>query len=147
MRTPDDLTSLYRRKGMKVTPQRRAVFGLLEGNTSHPTANDIFDSVRAQMPTVSRKTVYTILHELTEMGEIQSLDLGTGSLRFDPNVAAHHHMVCTACGIVDDVHGVEMGAVSVPDEAKRGFTIEEVELVFRGVCQQCGTGRSTIAND
>ena len=55
------------------------------------------------MPSISLRTVYQTLNDLAEMGEIQALDLGTGSTRFDPNIDEHHHLVCERCGLVRDV--------------------------------------------
>ena len=56
------------------------------------------------MPTISLKTVYQTVHDLESMGEVALLDLGTGSVRVDPNVEhPHHHLVCTRCEKVRDV--------------------------------------------
>ncbi|HUS62565.1 MAG TPA: transcriptional repressor, partial [Acidimicrobiales bacterium] len=93
MRTPSELTELFRAQGLKVTPQRQCVFRLLHGAEVHPSAETIYDRARVEMPTISLRTVYQTLNDLTEMGEIQALDLGTGAARFDPNTAVHHHMV------------------------------------------------------
>jgi Fe2+ or Zn2+ uptake regulation protein len=89
---------------------------------------------------VSLRTVYQVLHDLAELDEIQILDLGTGATRFDPNVEPHHHLVCSACGAVRDVPvpDVEPGR---PDSADfsltTGFTVDRVEVVFRGTCARC----------
>src|SRR3954468_24953902 len=104
MRTPGELTELFRSQGRKVTPQREAVFRALMGNDLHPTAEAVHAVVTAEMPSVSLRTVYQVLNDLAQMGEIQALDLGTGAARFDPNVDAHHHLVCTSCGKVRDVY-------------------------------------------
>ena len=62
---------------------------------THPTAESVHAAARAEMETISLKTVYQTLNELAAMGEIAALDLGTGMTRFDPNVeGVHHHLVC-----------------------------------------------------
>jgi Fe2+ or Zn2+ uptake regulation protein len=94
--------------------------------------------VRADMPTVSLRTVYQTLNDLTAMGEIHQLDLGTGSSRFDPNLDAHHHLVCDECGQVSDVY-VDFTDVQVPDIHERGFLVTSTEVVFRGRCDRCAT--------
>ncbi|HVF76330.1 MAG TPA: transcriptional repressor [Acidimicrobiales bacterium] len=136
MKTPAELTELFRVHGLKVTPQRQCIFRLLHGNEAHPTAESVYAAARAEMPTISLKTVYQTLNDLAEMGELQVLDLGTGSGRFDPNVGAHHHLVCERCGKVRDVN-VEFPAVKVPRGKEQGFRIREAEVVFRGVCDEC----------
>ena len=86
MKTVDQLTELFRQQGLRVTPQRQAIFGLLHGDDRHPTVESMYDAARAQMPTISLKTVYQTVNDLAAMGEVVLLDLGTGSYRVDPNV-------------------------------------------------------------
>jgi Fe2+ or Zn2+ uptake regulation protein len=137
MKTADELTERFRTAGLRVTPQRRAVFGLLHGVTTHPTVETLYESARAEMPTISRRTVYQTVHDLEALGEVAVLDVGTGSLRVDPNVEhAHQHLVCTRCGTVRDVL-LDVADLRVPAAQRRGFTVESVEVVFRGVCDEC----------
>jgi len=136
VRTPTELTELFRAHGFKITPQREAVFRVLDGNDAHPTAEAVHAAVIADMPSVSLRTVYQVLNDLAEMGELQLLDMGTGSTRFDPNVDAHHHLVCTECGKVRDVYA-DFRSVRVPSGAEQGFSIDTAEVVFRGRCDTC----------
>jgi Fe2+ or Zn2+ uptake regulation protein len=138
VKSPDELTERFRSEGLKVTPQRQRIFRALHGTDEHPTAEAVHEVVRADMPTVSLRTVYQTLNDLAAMGEIQHLDLGTGSSRFDPNVDAHHHLVCVECGKVHDVY-VDFTDVQVPPGADRGFLITSTEIVFRGRCALCAT--------
>ncbi len=137
MRSPEELSALFKAQGLKVTPQRQCIFRVLHGNDAHPTAESVFGAAVAEMPGMALKTVYQTLHDLAEMGEIADLDLGTGSIRFDPNTAApHHHLVCRHCGKVRDLH-VDFGSLSVPETDRQGFSVGSAEIVFRGVCEQC----------
>jgi len=71
------------------------------------------------------------------MGEVELLHLGTGSVRVDPNVEhAHHHLICTRCGRVRDVI-VDVGHLRVPARVRGGFAVSDVEVNFRGVCEEC----------
>jgi Fe2+ or Zn2+ uptake regulation protein len=137
MRTAEELTSLWRDHGMRVTPQRQAIFRLLHDNDRHPTVDALYDAARVEMPTISLKTVYQTVHELEAMGEVSLLDLGTGSVRVDPNVDFdHHHLVCTSCGLVRDVPLAEVPRL--PARHRQGFTADAVEVIFRGLCESCG---------
>jgi Fe2+ or Zn2+ uptake regulation protein len=136
VKTPAELTELFRAQGLKVTPQRQAIFQVLHGSASHPTAESVYETVSRSMPTISLRTVYQTLNDLASMGEVQNRDLGTGSARFDPNLDAHHHLVCERCGRVLDVYADARG-VSVPASQRKGFTINSTEVVFRGVCPDC----------
>jgi Fe2+ or Zn2+ uptake regulation protein len=140
MRTPTELTEAFRSRGLKVTPQRQAVFEALYGTAAHPSADSVYAEVVRRIPTVSLRTVYQTLNELAEMGEINSLDLGTGAARFDPNIGDHHHLVCTVCGLVKDVHPA--ADVHLPQQEAAGFSVLATEIVFRGVCEHCRGART-----
>jgi Fe2+ or Zn2+ uptake regulation protein len=140
MKTVEELTGRFRTQGLRVTPQRQAIFRLLEGNDEHPTVEALYESARAEMPTISLKTVYQTVHDLESMGEVELLDVGTGSIRVDPNVEhAHQHLVCTRCGTVRDVL-LDIADLRVPSRYRKAFTVEAVEVVFRGVCDECLAG-------
>jgi Fe2+ or Zn2+ uptake regulation protein len=137
MKSPEELTDLFRANGRKVTPQRQCIFGVLYGDHSHPTVEAVYDAARSEMETISLKTVYQTLHELAALGEVLLLDLGTGTTRCDPNVEeVHHHLVCRACGRVRDLHA-DFSSVAVPPEASKGFSVGSAEVVFRGLCDNC----------
>ncbi|HEX9505314.1 MAG TPA: Fur family transcriptional regulator [Acidimicrobiia bacterium] len=143
MNTVDQLTSRFRAEGLRVTPQRQVIFRLLHGVDTHPTVESLFEAARSEMPTISRKTVYQTVHDLEQMGEVQLLDVGTGSIRVDPNVEhAHQHLVCTRCGTVRDVL-LDIADLRVPSRYRRDFTVEAVEVVFRGVCESCAAADTT----
>ena len=136
MRTPDELTDRFRSQGLKVTPQRQAIFRILHGDEAHPTADSVHARVVQDMPMVSLRTVYQTLNDLTAMGELGQIDVGTGSARFDPNLAPHHHLVCDDCGRVDDLV-VDYPDVTVPDALAAQFEVTRTEIVFRGRCAKC----------
>lgn len=137
VKTVDELTARFREQGLRVTPQRQAIFRLLVGVDTHPTVESLYEAARAEMPTISRKTVYQTVHDLEAMGEVGVLDVGTGAIRVDPNVEhAHHHLVCTSCGTVRDVL-LDVAELRVPVRYRREFQVEAVEVVFRGVCESC----------
>jgi Fe2+ or Zn2+ uptake regulation protein len=119
-----------------MTPQREAIFRALEGNVAHPTAEAVYAVVAAEMPMISRKTVYQTLHELAELGEVELLDLGTGATRVDPNTDSHHHLVCEACGKVRDV-ALDLDGIVVPPGLRQGFAVDRAEVIFRGRCSEC----------
>jgi Fe2+ or Zn2+ uptake regulation protein len=140
MQSPAALVELFRARGLKITPQRGLVFEVLERNPGHLSAEAIWSEVRNVMPTVSLKTVYGILHELASVGEIQEVDLGMGSIRFDPNTTAHHHLVCDVCGSIQDLPS-SLGAAEVAAAAGQGFEIASLQIIIRGTCAECRGAR------
>jgi Fe2+ or Zn2+ uptake regulation protein len=141
VKSPAELTELFRSRGLKITPQRQCIFRVLHGNDTHPTAESVYAAARAEMPSISLKTVYSTLNDLAAMGELQQLDLGTGGRRFDPNTDAHHHLVCVRCGKVRDLYA-EFPGLQVPEKERQGFTVGSAEVVFRGLCADCAGRRS-----
>ena len=136
MKTPTELTQLFRDRGLKVTPQRQCIFQVLHGNGFHPTAHTVFESLREEMPTISLRTVYQTLNDLVALGEIQQFDVGTGAARFDPTIGPHHHLVCTRCGAMRDVH-CDVAGLSLRARRKHGSAISGTEVIFRGLCAKC----------
>jgi len=135
MRSPAELTSAFRARGLKLTPQRQLLFRLLHDNTTHPTAESLFAVASEQMPGISLRTVYQTLNDLTSMGELQCFAFDGAASRFDPNVDAHHHVVCRSCGTVADVYVEGTEALALDD--LHGFAIDSSDIVFHGTCAEC----------
>jgi Fe2+ or Zn2+ uptake regulation protein len=138
VRTPAELTAAFRQRGLKITPQRQCIFRVLHDNSAHPTAEAVYAAAAGEMPSISLRTVYQTLNDLAEMGEIHSLDVGTGSARFDPNVDDHPHLVCESCGMVRDVT-IDVSTLAVPPGGLDDFAVHDVDVVFRGRCRGCQT--------
>jgi len=125
----------YRRLGLKMTPQRLAILEYLEGNTSHPSAEDIFRHVGKQFPSMSFATVYNTLEALKERGLIVELSIDPDKKRFDPNTEPHHHLICERCHQIFDVF-TEF-PIELPAEYAKDFKVKRYEVVFYGLCKEC----------
>jgi Fe2+ or Zn2+ uptake regulation protein len=137
VKSVDVLTEQFRARGLKVTPQRQSIFRALSTSTVHPTAEAVYAAVSAEMPTISLRTVYQTLNDLAAMGELSTLDVGTGSTRFDPNLEPHHHLVCDGCGRIEDLH-IQLPGLTPPTAGDAGgFQVTATEIVFRGRCAAC----------
>lgn len=135
MRAPAELTTAFRERGLKVTPQRQLLFKMLHGNMSHPTAEALYAQASEQMPGISLRTVYQTLNDLAAMGELKVLHLAGGSTRFDPNVVDHHHALCDRCGELHDVYVQRLDDLVV--HGFDGFVPQHASIVFRGLCAAC----------
>jgi Fe2+ or Zn2+ uptake regulation protein len=129
--------------GLKATPQRLAILRALEGDESHPTAQDLFERLRGGFPTLSVATVYNTLSALTRLRRCAPLELG-GPVRFDPNTTAHDHAVCERCGQIRDVLS-PTGTHDTRDEDLTGFRVRRVERIYRGFCAQCSEAAEAVA--
>jgi Fe2+ or Zn2+ uptake regulation protein len=135
MRTAAELSEALKQAGLKLTPQRLAVVECLAGDGTHPTAQELYERLRARFPTMSVATVYNTLGALSQVGGCRPLEMGGGATRFDPNVEPHHHAVCERCGSIRDVADDD---APEPPCSLPGFLVHRVERVYRGVCAQCG---------
>jgi Fe2+ or Zn2+ uptake regulation protein len=137
------LTDL-KRAGLKMTPQRLAIVKIFAGDKSHPTAQELFERLRGEFPSMSFATVYNTLDALVSAGLGGTLRLG-GAARFDPNTSAHHHAVCDRCGAVHDVPAETLAPSSATVRRLRrsagGFSVRAIERVYRGLCAKCAAGR------
>lgn len=132
-----DLITYLRQHGLKVTPQRHLICQLIAANPdAHPTAEMIYEQAVQVMPTMSRKTIYTTVNELSEIGAVRLTRLGTEPLRVDLTLTPHAHGVCRACGKVVDI---PLGSEWTPNEvhSEFHFHIESCEVVYQGLCGGC----------
>lgn len=137
VKSPEQLVDAFRSRGLKVTPQRQLLFRLLDGNTTHPTAEALYATASSQMPGISLRTVYTTLTDLADMGEIDSLTVDGRATRFDPNTDEHHHAVCDVCGDIGDVYVEGADALAVAEFD--GFAPTTTSILFHGTCHGCST--------
>ena len=97
-----ELITIFREKGYKLTSQRLAICKFILSHKDHPTANQIYQALKEEYPTISLGTIYKTLHLLKELGLLQELGFNEGSIRYDPNMELHVNMVCSKCGKIYD---------------------------------------------
>ena len=134
MSNRDELVDLLRRRGLRPTPQRRAIIDALRSSSGHVTAEAVFERVRDELPTISLKTVYETLHSLVAVGEMRELVIGAGPTRFDTTVRPHHHVICLTCNRIEDVE-FDVDAIAV--DQSQGFSIVRTEVIAWGRCSDC----------
>lgn len=96
------IIGFFREKGLKVTSQRLAICKFILSRKDHPTAEQIYQELRTEYPTISLGTIYKNLNLLKELGLIQELGFKEGSVRYDPDMELHVNMVCSNCGKISD---------------------------------------------
>jgi Fe2+ or Zn2+ uptake regulation protein len=129
------------------TRQLEVVWHEVAADNSHPTADQIYQRVRRQIPNISLGTVYRDLQKLVAQGKLQVLTLGR-TQHFDPLVDSHQHFICQTCGRVYDIL-VGQGEETLPASLRRliglsrmallqgGFTVTSHRLAFFGECKSC----------
>lgn len=125
-----------RKRGLRVTNQRREIYRAVAASRQHPSAETVFLQVRRTMPNVSLDTVYRTLTSLEEMDLLTRVGAG-GKERFDADMRPHSHFVCTRCGEVYDIFTPQNTLFAAPQEARQWGDIKCVNIQFRGTCKRC----------
>ena len=132
-----------RRAGLRVTAARVALLETVR-NGDHLDVDAIASRVRDRLGTISVQAVYEALHALTAAGLIARIEPAGSPARFEGRVGDnHHHIVCRSCGAVADVDCVvgEPPCLTASDD--HGFSIDEAQVIFWGLCPDCSTARSS----
>lgn len=132
----DTIIQALKSKGLRVTPQRFAVYTNLLARADHPTADDILGDLNQNAPTSSQATVYSSLQALRDAGLIREVLLDHGVCRYDANVSPHHHFRCKSCGKIEDIAWEEFQGVDIR-KLRSGLKVDEYEVTVRGLCDRC----------
>ena len=119
------------------TRQREAILRLLRGTASHPTADQIYDQVRKEIPRISKGTVYRNLKVLREMGLVSELNLDGIVRRFDAKHGSHYHFRCEQCDRVLDVDEPVDKELDRKVALRTGLKIFHHQVEFHGLCHDC----------
>jgi len=119
------------------TRQRETILKMLKGTYSHPTADQVYDEVRKDIPNISKGTVYRNLGVLQKMGLVSELDLSRSQIRFETKREAHYHFQCKLCGRVYDLEEPVDGSLDERVSRRTGFKVAGHQTEFRGLCKTC----------
>jgi Fur family transcriptional regulator, peroxide stress response regulator len=119
-----------------MTKQRQTILAELRKVESHPTADDVYELVRKQLPTISLATVYRNLEQMTQQGLIMKLD-GGSQKRYDGNPENHYHFRCLKCDAMIDLPFEPSGEIQKMIDTLSDFEITDYDLNFTGLCPSC----------
>lgn len=128
-----------RAAGLRVTRPRLAV---LDAVNAHPHADTetILAATRRELGSVSHQAVYDILRALTDEGLVRRIQPSGSVARYEARVLDnHHHLVCRRCGAIADVDCVVGARPCLTASDDRGYVLDEAEVVFWGICPDCGS--------
>jgi Fur family peroxide stress response transcriptional regulator len=130
----------YRRSkehGLKITPQRTAIYEELLKAKDHPSADDIYRRISKKIPNISFDTVNRTLLTFSKIG-ITNVVEGYGQpKRYDPDMDTHHHFRCIQCNSIIDFHNKNYDNIAVPEEINKQFTVIHKKVVLEGLCDKC----------
>lgn len=126
-----------RSAGLRVTAARVAILEAVRSG-DHLVAEAVAERVRQRVGTVSTQAVYEALHALTKAGLLRRIEPAGSPARYEGRIGDnHHHLVCRTCGTVTDIDCVVGEAPCLQPSQMHGYTVDEAEVVFWGICPAC----------
>ena len=129
-----------RKNGLKLTPQRTAIYEELLKAKDHPTADDIYKRIIKKIPNISFDTVNRTLLTFSKIGITNVVEGYGQAKRYDSDMDIHHHFRCVQCGSIIDFHNKEYDNITVPEEIRKQFTVISKKVVLEGLCSKCRKG-------
>jgi len=128
--------------GLKITPQRTAVYKTLVESKAHPSADMVFRKVRQVIPNISLDTVNRTLLTLAEIGTISIVEGSGDTKRFDANLETHQHFRCIKCKRIIDFYHEPFVNIPVPKNIRKKFTVLKKTVYLEGICDLCKKKKS-----
>jgi Fur family peroxide stress response transcriptional regulator len=144
--TVQQFMDVCRDKGLNVTYQRTLIYKTLISKNNHPTAEEIYQSVKAEYPSISLATVYKTLEILADMELIAKVTLLHDLARYDGDTTPHQHLVCLICKKIVDIRDDAFNSFPLP--AVDSFKVYGYRIQFEGICESCAlTAQLNISQD
>lgn len=126
-----------KKHGLRITPQRQAIYRAIFNSPEHPNAELIYSQVKKEFSNISFNTVHQTLLTFSELRLVDVVE-GFGSpRRFDPNLSNHHHLQCERCGQIIDFKDKTYDDLPIPQNLDNDFQIARKRVVISGICRDC----------
>jgi len=136
-RKTDWFANRCREMGLKVTPQRIAVYRELLKTDEHPSAEALHKKVKKIFPNISLDTVNRTLLTLDEIGAAQVVEGSGDAKRYDADTAEHQHFKCVKCKRIIDFHHKPFDDIKLPAYIERKFKVLRKTVYVEGICDLC----------
>lgn len=130
----EDLLNELKNKNIRLSHQRLKVLEYLTQNFTHPTADQIYNGLHHEVPTLSKTTVYNTLNSLSKAGLVRVLNIEDNEIRYDINTDNHGHFKCESCKKIYDFN-IDIDSFITNDLAD--FEVNDKNVYFKGICHQC----------
>jgi Fur family ferric uptake transcriptional regulator len=136
-RTTADVIALLRERGLRMTPQRRAIVAEIMRMHGHISPRDLVRAIQSDMPGVNASTVYRTLSLLEDVGVVTHAHPVRGVEYHRAEDAGHAHLTCSRCGAEDNLSPGEVAAMSSLIGRHRGFLPDLTHFTISGLCSDC----------
>ena len=129
------LIDKLREKGLKVTPQRVAIYEAIIKLNNHPTAENIIEYIKTNHPTISVGTVYKVLDSLIENNLLRKVKTEKDIMRYDAVLSNHHHLYCVETDRIEDYEDEKLNKLISAYFNKhkiKNFKVQDIKLQITG---------------
>ncbi|NYB74888.1 transcriptional repressor [Sedimentibacter hydroxybenzoicus DSM 7310] len=130
----ESLIDELKNKKIRLSHQRLKVLEYLTTNYNHPTADQIYNGLHDEVPTLSKTTVYNTLSSLLDAGLIRAINIEDNEVRYDINTHDHGHFKCESCKNIYDFN-IDIDLFEA--DQLSGFEINDKNVFFKGTCRSC----------
>jgi len=122
-------------KGLKVTPQRVAIYEAIVKSKNHPTAENVIEYIKANHPNISVGTVYKVLDSLVENSLLKKVKTEKDIMRYDAVLSNHHHLYCSETDRIEDYDDEKLNKLINEYFKKnkiKNFKVQDIKLQITG---------------
>lgn len=132
----DNIGDYLKSHNIKPSYQRIKIFDYLYHHRNHPTVDEIYKGLVAEIPTLSKTTVYNTLSLFTEKEIAQLITIEDNETRYDAKTAVHGHFKCEKCQQITDF---DLDLKNMASTALHHYQINQKHIYFKGICSVCLT--------
>jgi len=130
-----------KKMGIKITPQRLAIYKILAAKAKHPTINELYEEIKKDYPSLSLNTIYKTIQLFIELGIVSQFTSREGVIRYEAKLLPHHHVLCLKCRKIHDVFDSSLDELKISPPLKNEFEIIRHDVIFYGYCSECKSER------
>ena len=118
--------------------QREIILEVLKATHTHPTAEELYNMVNTENPSISKSTVYRNINILVENNVIRRIKMQSGADRFDYIYKVHYHVICEKCGrVFDFMYEFEDKELKKTIQDQTGVMANTDSITIYGICEEC----------
>ena len=140
----EEIISLLKQQGHRITPQRLAIFELILSSESHPSSDDVYHEIKKKYPSVSLATIYKNIRLLSDLGLISELNFESQPARYDSNTSPHINVVCPVCGLIIDHESDLLNQIENLLKKEIGGKSELHLIIVNQICNSCSQKEKTV---
>jgi Fur family peroxide stress response transcriptional regulator len=133
--------------GLKATGPRLQILAALVHNRTHPTVEQLYQTLRQEYPSLSLSTVYQTLETFLRTGLCRRVTNIDDRLRVDGTPQDHDHAICRQCGTIFDIDRQHCPLPPAPDYLPQDLMVTGLRLEYEVICVACRTASEEQLQD